>query len=58
MLADVLTKLKCERELISYAMSTGFWKLQPSEETEQQKKRIREGGEKRKAQRKADAEDR
>ena len=39
-LAGVLTKLKCEREPISYAMSTGFWKPQPSEETEQQKKRI------------------
>ena len=26
--ADVLTKLKCERESILDAMSTGFWKLQ------------------------------
>lgn len=53
MLADVLTKIGCERELLTQAMESGKWQLLPTEEALRQKQQIREGRHKRKALKRA-----
>jgi hypothetical protein len=52
MLADVLTKLGCERELLLRALADGFWKIAPSEEALERKMNIRAGRQQRKKQQK------
>lgn len=52
MLADVLTKLGCERELILQALSSGVWKLAPTDEALEKKAAIRAGRQNRKQQKK------
>lgn len=49
MLADVLTKIGCERELLLQALEQGTWQLLPSAEALRQKQLIREGRHRRKA---------
>lgn len=49
MLADVLTKIGCERELLLQALEHGTWQLLPSAEALRQKQQIREGRHRRKA---------
>jgi hypothetical protein len=48
MLADVLTKVGCERELLLEALSSGTWKLAPTEEALRKKEQIRAGRHQRK----------
>ena len=52
MLADVLTKLGCERELILQALSSGVWKLAPTDDALEKKAAIRAGRQNRKQQKK------
>ena len=49
MLADVLTKVGCEREPLLQALHSGRWKLEPSEEAKLKKVQIRAGRHARKA---------
>ena len=49
MLADVLTKIGCEREPLLEAMRTGQWRLEPYEEARLRKLTIRAGRQARKA---------
>ena len=53
MLADVLTKIGCERELMIRALEDGKWKIAPSEEALQRKAAIRAGRHQRKDKKKA-----
>ncbi|CAE7745994.1 RE1 [Symbiodinium sp. KB8] len=55
MLADVLTKLGCEREPILEAMEKGQWRLAPSEEASLKKLAIQAGRQSRKARSRAKA---
>lgn len=57
MLADVLTKIGCEREPLLEAMSSGLWKLEASEVAKAKKQSIREGRQRRKLQKQQQAED-
>eukprot|EP00434_Breviolum_minutum_P038574 symbB.v1.2.034224.t1/scaffold4384.1/size41667/2 len=57
MLADVLTKIGCEREPLLEAMSSGLWKLEASEVAKAKKQSIREGRQRRKQQKQQQAED-
>ena len=54
MLADVLTKIGCERDLILDVLSRGRWKLLPSKEAEEKKMNIRAGRQRRKLEKKAE----
>ena len=49
MLADVLTKVGCEREPLLNALCNGYWQLEPSEEAKLKKLAIRAGRLSRKA---------
>ena len=49
MLADVLTKIGCEREPLLQALHSGRWKLEPLEEAKLKKVQIRAGRHARKA---------
>eukprot|EP00435_Cladocopium_sp_Y103_P014041 s2039_g3.t1 len=53
MLADVLTKLGCERESLIHALERGQWQLEPSAEAKQKKLEIRAGRHARKAAKRA-----
>ena len=57
MLADVLTKIGCEREPLLEAMSSGVWKLEASDVAKAKKQSIREGRQRRKQQKQLQAED-
>lgn len=57
MLADVLTKLGCERELMLEVLSTGKWTLLPTEMALQKKAKIRMDRQARKAKKHVEAED-
>lgn len=57
MLADVLTKIGCEREPLLEAMSSGVWKLEASDVAKAKKQSIREGRQRRKQQKQQQAED-
>ena len=48
MLADVLTKLGCEREFLLEVLSSGWWQLEPSNDAKWKKQQIREGRHRRK----------
>eukprot|EP00435_Cladocopium_sp_Y103_P043435 s320_g12.t1 len=52
MLADVLTKLGCERELLLQALADGVWRIAPTEEAIERKMNIRAGRQQRKKQQK------
>eukprot|EP00435_Cladocopium_sp_Y103_P033744 s1110_g8.t1 len=52
MLADVLTKLGCERELLLRALADGVWRIAPTEEALERKMNIRAGRQQRKKQQK------
>ena len=54
MVADVLTKLGCERELILDVLARGVWQLEPSEIAKEKKNRIRMDRQLRKYRKKAD----
>ena len=49
MLADVVTKLGCEREPLPRALADGFWRIAPSEEALEKKMAIRAGRRQRKS---------
>ena len=53
MLADVLTKLGCERESLLHALECGRWQLEPTEQAKLRKVEIRAGRHARKAAKKA-----
>ena len=57
MLADVLTKTGCEREPLMEAMASGNWKLEASDVAKAKKVAIREGRQRRKQQKRLQAED-
>ncbi len=57
MLADVLTKIGCEREPLLEAMAKGVWKLEASDVAKAKKQAIREGRQRRKQQKRLQAED-
>ena len=57
MLADVLTKIGCEREPLLTALNDGVWKLEPSEEAKLRKLAIRAGRHSRKARAQVLSED-
>ena len=56
-LADVLTKIGCEREPLLTALSDGVWRLEPSEEAKLRKLSIRAGCHSRKAKALVPSED-
>ena len=56
MLADILTKLNCEREPILHAPQTGQWRLAPREEAKLRKARVRAGRQARKVGKKVNQE--
>ena len=49
MLADVVTKLGCEREPLPRALADGFWRIAPSEDALEKKMAIRAGRRQRKS---------
>ena len=53
MLADVLTKLGCERDSLLHALECGRWQLEPTEQAKLRKVEIRAGRHARKAAKKA-----
>ena len=55
MIADVLTKIGCERSLLIEALYSGKWQLMPTEQAIRNKEAIREGRHRRKAQKRAAA---
>ena len=52
MVADVLTKIGCERELLQHVLSEGCWQLLPTQKAIEKKQAIRDGRHKRKAKKK------
>ena len=55
MIADVLTKIGCERSLLIEALFSGKWQLMPSDQAMRNKEAIREGRHRRKAMKRAAA---
>ena len=56
MVADVLTKIGCERELLQQVLSEGCWQLLPTQLAMEKKQAIRDGRHMRKAKKKAAAD--